>query len=78
MFVDKDSERREQRQMKNAVFQFDYAKPHPNLFKDSKRREQRQMKNAVFQFDCAKLHPDLSEDNNKSFMSGKATNAFGS
>ena len=25
--------------MKNAVFQFDYAKPHPNLFRDRKRKE---------------------------------------
>lgn len=37
----KNSERREQRQTKNKVFQFDYAEPHPILSKNNKRKEQR-------------------------------------
>ena len=42
MFIgSKDSERREQRQMKNKVFQFGYAEPHPVLFKDNLIQEQK-------------------------------------
>ena len=37
----KNSERREQRQTKNKVFQFDYAEPYPILFKNSERKKQR-------------------------------------
>ena len=33
----KDSERRVKRQIKNAVFIFDFSEPHPILFKDSER-----------------------------------------
>ena len=43
--LSKDSERREQRQMKNKVFQFDYAEPHPSLFKDSERCGENKIKN---------------------------------
>ena len=53
----KYSERREQRQIENVVFNFDYAEPHPIFYKYSERREQRQIENVVFNFDYAEPHP---------------------
>jgi len=51
--------------MGNEVSRFDYAEPHPVLFKDSERREQKQMGNEVSRFDYAEPPLILSKDSER-------------